>query len=233
LLVFGSASGEEKALTDIKQDASGPFVHPTAVVEDGATVGKHTKIWYFSHVAPGALIGENCSLGQNTYVERNAIVGNACRLGNSVSIYSHVELEDFVFCAPYMVFTHISFPRAAINRHAVFQKTLVKTGTTLGANSTVVPNVTCGVGTFLAAGATLTKNSQDWSMMVGTPARQVGWVSAFGEKIELPMSGRGEWRCKQTDDVYVLDGTELTRHPGPKDILKYLPGERLERMEVR
>jgi len=150
-----------------------------------------------------------------------------------VSIYSHVELEDFVFCAPYMVFTHISFPRAAINRHAVFQKTLVKTGTTLGANSTVVPNVTCGVGTFLAAGATLTKNSQDWSMMVGTPARQVGWVSAFGEKIELPLSGRGEWRCKHTDDVYVLNGAELTRHPGPKDILRYLPGERLERMEVR
>jgi UDP-2-acetamido-3-amino-2,3-dideoxy-glucuronate N-acetyltransferase len=163
-----SLSREVKELTAPEQDHSGPFVHPTAVVEEGAEVGKFTKIWFFSHVAPGAVIGENCSLGQNTYVERNAIVGNACRLGNSVSIYSHVELEDFVFCAPYMVFTHISFPRAAINRHAVFQKTLVKTGSTLGANSTVVPNVTCGVGTFLAAGATLTKNSRDWSMMVGS-----------------------------------------------------------------
>jgi len=97
-------------------DDSEGFFHPTAVVEDGAKVGKFTRIWYFSHVAPGAVIGENCSLGQNTYVERNAIVGNGCRLGNSVSIFSHVELEDFVFCAPYMVFTHISFPRAAVNR---------------------------------------------------------------------------------------------------------------------
>jgi UDP-2-acetamido-3-amino-2,3-dideoxy-glucuronate N-acetyltransferase len=208
------------------------FVHPTAVVEEGAKVGKHTKIWYFSHVAPGAVIGENCSLGQNTYVEWNAIVGNACRLGNSVSIYSHVELEDFVFCAPYMVFTHISFPRAAINRHAMFKKTLVKTGTTLGANSTVIPGVICGVGTFLAAGATLTKNSKDWSLMIGSPARHVGWVSAFGEKIDLPLSGEGEWRCEQTDDVYVLRGSQLNRHPGPADILKYVPGQRLERMKV-
>jgi UDP-2-acetamido-3-amino-2,3-dideoxy-glucuronate N-acetyltransferase len=208
------------------------FVHPTAVVEEGAKVGKHTKIWYFSHVAPGAVIGENCSLGQNTYVEWNAIVGNACRLGNSVSIYSHVELEDFVFCAPYMVFTHISFPRAAINRHAVFKKTLVKTGTTLGANSTVIPGVICGVGTFLAAGATLTNNSKDWSLMVGSPARHTGWVSAFGEKIDLPLSGEGEWRCEQTNDVYVLRGSQLNRNPGPADILKYVPGQRLERMKV-
>src|SRR6516164_9004523 len=152
-------------LTRPEENVSAPFIHPTAVVEKGAKVGNFTKVWFFAHVAPGAVIGENCSLGQNTYVEWNAIVGNACRLGNSVSIYSHVELEDFVFCAPYMVFTHISFPRAAVNRHAVFKKTLVRTGTTLGANSTVVPDVTCGVGTFLAAGSTLTKSSRDWSLM--------------------------------------------------------------------
>ncbi len=108
----------------------------------------------------------------------------------------------------------------------------MRTGTTLGANSTVVPDVTCGVGTFLAAGATLTKSSQDWSMMVGTPARQVGWVSAFGERIELPLSGSGEWRCRHTGDVYVLNDTELVRHPGPRDILKYVPGEQLKRMTV-
>jgi UDP-2-acetamido-3-amino-2,3-dideoxy-glucuronate N-acetyltransferase len=208
------------------------FVHPTAVVNAGAKIGSYTKIWYFSHVEADAVIGENSSFGQNTYVANNAIVGNACRIGNSVSIFSHVELEDFVFCAPYMVFTHISFPRAAVNRHAVFRKTLVKTGTTLGANSTVVPDVTCGTGTFLAAGATLTKSSKDWSMMVGTPARQVGWVSAFGEKVDLPLSGAGEWRCPHTGDVYVLNGDELTRHAGPRDILKYVPGQRLERMAV-
>jgi len=219
-------------MMQLQDDAPAAFVHPTAVVEEGASVGKYTRVWYFSHVAPGAVIGENCSLGQNTYVERNAIVGNACRLGNSVSIFSHVELEDFVFCAPYMVFTNIAFPRAAVNQHAAFRKTLVWTGVTLGANSTVVPDVTCGVGTFLGAGSTLTRNSKDWSMMVGTPARQVGWVSAFGEKIDLPLSGAGEWRCKHTDDVYVLNESELIRHPGPKDILKYVPGERLERMKV-
>src|SRR4051794_6535061 len=112
-------------MTTQQDEDPGPFIHSTAVVEKGARVGDFTKVWYFSHVALGAAIGENCSLGQNTYVERNAVVGNACRLGNSVSIFSHVELEDFVFCAPYMVFTHISFPRAAINRHAVFKKTLV------------------------------------------------------------------------------------------------------------
>lgn len=216
----------------MQKDDPTVFVHPTTVVNEGAKIGSYTKIWYFSHVEANAVIGENSSFGQNTYVANNAIVGNACRIGNSVSIFSHVELEDFVFCAPYMVFTHISFPRAAINRHAVFKKTLVRTGTTLGANSTVVPDVTCGVGTFLAAGATLTKNSKDWSLMVGSPARQVGWVSAFGEKIDLPLSGEGEWHCKHTDDVYVLRGSELSRHPGPRDILKYVPGERLERMKV-
>src|SRR5258708_11648638 len=178
-------------MNEPQRDTSAAFVHPSAVVEDGARVGKYTKVWYFSHVAPGAVIGENCSLGQNTYVERNAIVGNACRLENSVSIFSHVELEDFVCCAPYMVFTHISFPRAAVNRHAVFRKTLIKTGTTLGANSTVVPDVICGVGTFLAAGSTLTKNSKNWSMMVGTPARQGGLVRAFCEKKRLAGAGAG------------------------------------------
>src|SRR5437016_3272228 len=227
-LVHGTGKGKRAFMTKPQEDASAAFVHPTAVVEEGASVGKYTKVWYFSHVAPGAVIGENCSLGQNTYVERNAIVGNACRLGNSVSIFSHVELEDFVFCAPYMVFTHISFPRAAVNRHAAFRKTFVRTGVTFGANSTVVPDLTCDVGTFLAAGSTLTKSSKDWSMMVGTPARQVGWVSAFGEKIELPLSGRGEWRCKQTGDVYVINGFELVRHHGPRDILKDAPVELLE-----
>jgi UDP-2-acetamido-3-amino-2,3-dideoxy-glucuronate N-acetyltransferase len=194
--------------------------HSTAVVEAGARIGKFTKIWYFSQVATGAIIGENCSLGQNTYVESNAIVGNACRLGNSVSVFSHVELEDFVFCEPYMVFTHIS----------VFKKTLVKTGTTLGAYSTVVPEIVCGTGTFLAAGSTLTKSSKDWSMMVGSPARQIGWVSAFGEKIDLPLTGDGGWRCPHTGDIYVLAGSDMTRQPGPNDILKYRPGVRLERM---
>lgn len=215
---------------DLRTDT---FIHPTAVIEPEAVVGAFTKVWLFSHVDRGAVVGENCSLGQNTYVASDAIVGNACRLGNSVSVFGHVELQDFVFCAPYMVFTHISFPRAAVNRHAVFKKTLVKTGTTFGANSTVVPDITVGTGTFLAAGSTLTKSTKDWAFMVGSPARHLGWVSAFGEKIDLPLHGEGEWRCPHTGDAYVLAGHDVTRHPGPTDILRYVPGKRLERMTVR
>ena len=208
------------------------FVHPSAVVDQGAKIGAFTSIWHFSHLEGGAIVGENCNLGQNTYIGNRAIVGNGCRLGNSVSVFAHVELEDFVFCAPFMVFTHIAFPRAAVSRRSVFDKTLVKTGATLGANATVVPGITVGAGTFLAAGAVLTGTSKAWSLMIGAPARQVGWVSAFGDKIDLPLSGSGEWQCRHTGDVYVLEGGELSRRPGPVDILHYVPGAKLERPQV-
>jgi UDP-2-acetamido-3-amino-2,3-dideoxy-glucuronate N-acetyltransferase len=204
-------------------------VHPSAVIDSGARVGEFSSIWHFCHVESRAVIGENCNLGQNVYVGNDAIVGNACRLGNSVSVFSHVELDDFVFCAPFMVFTHISFPRAAVNRRATFRKTIVKTGVTLGANCTVVPGITIGRGTFLAAGSTLTKDTKDWSLMVGVPARQVGWVSAFGEKIPLPLLGEGAWTCPHTGDTYELDVSTLVRRPGAIDILKYTPGAKLER----
>lgn len=213
------------------QDAT-VFIHPTAVVDEGARVGAYTSIWHFSHLEAGAVVGENNNLGQNIYIGNSAIVGNGCRLGNSVSVFSHVELEDFVFCAPFMVFTHIAFPRAAVSRRQIFQKTLVKTGVTLGANSTVVPGITVGTGSFLAAGAVLTKSAKDWSLMVGTPARQVGWVSAYGDRIDLPLVGSGEWRCPHTRDVYILDGDQLSRQSGPDDILRYKPGRKLERMKA-
>lgn len=207
------------------------YIHHSAIVDPGAEIGAFTSIWHFCHVEARAVIGENCNLGQNVYVGNEAVVGNGCRLGNSVSVFSHVELDDFVFCAPFMVFTHISFPRAAVNRRASFRKTIVKTGATLGANSTVVPGITIGAGTFLAAGSTLTNDSKDWSLMVGSPARQVGWVSAYGEKLPLPLMGTGEWRCAHTGDTYVLDGSTLLRFPGPQDMLKYTFGQKLERMK--
>lgn len=207
-------------------------IHQTAIIEEGAQIGDFSAVWHFSHVEAHAVIGENCNLGQNVYVGNDAVVGNACRLGNSVSVFSHIELEDFVFCAPFMVFTHIGFPRAAVNRHAVFKKTIVKTGVTLGANSTVVPGITIGVGTFLAAGATLTKSTPDWALMIGTPARQVGWVSAYGDKIQLPLVGSGEWRCEHTGDVYILENDRMVRHPGPHDILRYVPGTKLQRVKI-
>lgn len=205
-------------------------IHSSAIVDPGAKVGAFTSVWHFCHLEPRAVVGENCNLGQNVYVGNDAVVGNGCRLGNSVSVFSHVELGDYVFCAPFMVFTHISFPRAAVNRRESFRKTIVKTGVSLGANSTVVPGITVGTGTFLAAGSTLTKDSVDWSMMLGTPARQVGWASAYGERIDLPLTGHGEWKCPRTGDVYILDGSALIRHPGPTDILEYRFGEKLERM---
>ncbi len=206
--------------------------HDTATINSGAVIGNFTAIWHYSHVEKTAVIGENCNLGQNTYVGNNAIIGNGCRIGNSVSIFSNVELQDYIFCAPFMVFTHISYPRAAIVRHNAFEKTLVKTGATLGANSTIVPGITVGMGAFIAAGAVLTKSCKDWSLMLGVPAKQIGWVSAFGEKIPLPMLGSGEWMCSHTGDVYTLDGTELRRKAGSVDILKYIPGKKLNRLAV-
>ena len=208
-------------------------IHHTAVVDPGAKIGVFTSIWHYCHVEAQAVIGENCNLGQNVYVGNEAVVGNGCRLGNSVSVFSHVELDDFVFCAPFMVFTHILFPRAMVNRRAHFQKTIVKTGVSLGANSTVLPGITIGMGTFLAAGSTLTKDSKDWSLMVGSPARQVGWVSAYGEKLPLPLTGTGEWNCVYTGDTYVLNESTLLRFPGPHDLLKYTFGEKLKRFKYK
>lgn len=205
-------------------------IHPTATVDSGAMIGDFTSIWHFCHVEANAVVGENCNLGQNVYVGNNAVVGHACRLGNSVGIFSHVELGDFVFCAPFMVFTHIAFPRAAVSRRANFVKTRVGTGATLGANSTIVPGISIGMGTFLAAGSTLTCSTKDWAFMVGVPARHVGWVSAYGEKIPLPLEGSGAWTCAHTGDRYTLAGDTLMRVPGPTDILRYTPGAKLERV---
>lgn len=206
------------------------FIHTTATVDPGAIIGDYTSIWHYSHIEHKARVGENCNLGQNAYVGNNAVVGNACRIGNSVSIFSNVELEDFVFCAPFMVFTHIGYPRAAVNRHSVFQKTTIRKGVTLGANCTVVPGITVDEGAFVGAGAVLTKSCKAWALMVGVPARQVGWVSAYGEKLPLDLSGSGQWTCNHTGDVYKLNGDKLQREPGPVDILSYIPGRKLDRL---
>jgi UDP-2-acetamido-3-amino-2,3-dideoxy-glucuronate N-acetyltransferase len=206
------------------------YLHETATVDEGAIIGNHTAVWHYSHIEKTAIVGENCNLGQNTYVGNNAKIGNACRIGNSVSIFSNIELEDFVFCAPFMVFTHISFPRAAVVRHALFEKTLVRTGATIGANSTIIPGVIVGLGSFIAAGAVLTKSSKNWSLMVGVPAKQKGWVSAYGEKIPLPLKGSGNWRCTHTGDIYSLEDDNLIRKVGNIDILKYVKGKKLNRI---
>lgn len=205
-------------------------IHPSATVDDGAKIGSFTSIWHYSHVEKDAVIGENCNLGQNCYVGNNAVVGNACRLGNSVSIFNNVILEDFVFCAPFMVFTHISFPRASVCRHNIFEKTIVQRGATLGANCTITPGVTIHEGAFIAGSAVVTKNCKSWGLYVGIPARHVGWVSAIGQKINLPLRGSGEWVCNITGDRYILEDEYLRRECGTEDILKYQPGKQFKRL---
>jgi UDP-2-acetamido-3-amino-2,3-dideoxy-glucuronate N-acetyltransferase len=205
-------------------------IHPSSVVDEGAVVGDFTKIWHYCHVEPRAVIGENNNIGQNAYIGNHAVVGNGCRIGNSVSVFSHIILEDFVFCAPFMVFTHVFYPRAAVTRRDVFTKTHVRTGATIGANATVVPGVDIGRGAFVGAGAVVTADCPDWALMIGSPARHVGWISAYGDKIPLPLEGEGEWACEATGDVYRLEGKALTRHPGEVDILQYIPGQPLSRL---
>lgn len=206
------------------------YIHPSSVIDEGAIVGSYTNIWHFCHVERGAIIGENNNLGQNVYIGNGGVVGNACRIGNSVSVFANVILEDFVFCAPFMVFTHVYYPRAAITRRDVFTKTYVRTGATIGANATVVPGVDIGKGAFIAAGAVVTTDCLEWSLMVGSPARHVGWVSAYGDKIPLPLEGEGSWRCEATGDVYCLQGVKMRREAGEIDLLKYIPGRPLERI---
>lgn len=205
-------------------------IHPSSVVDDGATIGDFTQIWHFCHIEPRAVIGENNNIGQNAYIGNDAVVGNGCRIGNSVSVFANVILEDFVFCAPFMVFTHVFYPRAAVTRRDIFTKTYVRTGATIGANATVVPGVDIGRGAFVAAGAVLTTDCPDWALMVGSPARHVGWVSAYGDKMPLPIEGTGDWICEATGDTYHLSGRTMTRTPGPIDILHYKSGKPLNRV---
>ncbi len=207
------------------------YIHPTATVNKQARLGGFSKVWHYSHVDKGAVVGENCNLGQNVYVGQTAVIGNACRIGNSVSVFSNVILEDFVFCAPFMVFTHISYPRAVVTRKDEFVDTIVRRGSTLGANCTVVPGIEIGEGAFVAAGAIITKTCKSWALIVGVPGRHVGWVSAFGEKIPLPLKGNGSWVCERTGDRYVLEHDVLRREVNDNDILLYEPGKQLERIK--
>ena len=155
--------------------------HETAIVDEGAQVGKGTRIWHWAHVCPTAIIGEKCSLGQNVYVGNDVRIGNNVKIQNNVSVYDTVTLEDDVFCGPSMVFTNVYNPRSAIARKDEYRPTLVKQGATLGANCTIVCGVTIGRFAFIAAGAVITKDVPDYALMMGVPAKQAGWMSQFGE----------------------------------------------------
>lgn len=178
--------------------------HSTAVVDDGAEIGDGTRIWHFSHVCAGARIGKGCSLGQGVFVGNDVTIGSNVRVQNNVSIYDAVHIQDDVFCGPSMVFTNVFNPRAAFPRKDEYRTTLVKTGASLGANCTIVCGVTIGRHAFIGAGAVVTRDVPDFALMAGVPARQMGWMSRAGHRLELPVSGEGWATCPQTGDVYVL-----------------------------
>ena len=178
--------------------------HDTAIVDAGATIGAGTRIWHWVHVSGGAKIGERCSLGQNVYVGNRVVIGNNVKIQNNVSVYDNVTLEDDVFCGPSMVFTNVYNPRSAVTRKDEYRDTVVKRGATLGANCTIVCGVTIGEFAFIGAGAVVNKDVKPFALMVGVPAKQIGWMSEFGEQLKLPLSGSGTTTCRNTGSEYRL-----------------------------
>jgi UDP-2-acetamido-3-amino-2,3-dideoxy-glucuronate N-acetyltransferase len=185
--------------------------HPTAIIDPGAQIGEGSRIWHFVHICSGARIGRNVSLGQNVFVGNKVRVGNDCKIQNNVSVYDNVTLEDGVFCGPSMVFTNVYNPRSFVERKSEYRDTLVKRGATLGANCTIVCGVIIGEFAFVGAGAVVNRNVPAYALVVGVPARQVGWMSEFGEQLPLPLFGRGEATCQHTGNVYTLEDTILTK----------------------
>ena len=185
-------------------------IHPSAIVDDGAVLGADCRVWHFVHISAGARIGERCSFGQNVYVGNDVRIGNNVRIQNNVSVYDAVTLEDDVFCGPSMVFTNVHNPRAAVTRKDQYRPTTVRRGATLGANCTVVCGTTIGAHAFVGAGAVVVRDVPDFALMVGVPARQVGWFSRFGERLDLPLTGDGQARCPHTSDRYQLRGGVLS-----------------------
>lgn len=178
--------------------------HATAVIDAGAHIGARTRIWHFAHVSGGAVIGADCSLGQNVYVGNRVRIGNNVKVQNNVSIYDNVTLEDDVFCGPSMVFTNVLNPRAAVSRKDEYRDTFIRRGATLGANCTIVCGVTVGSYAFVGAGAVVTADVSDYALMVGVPARQIGWMSRNGQRLKLPLEGNAEAVCAATGERYVL-----------------------------
>ncbi|MCW8843309.1 MAG: N-acetyltransferase, partial [Rhodobacteraceae bacterium] len=184
---------------------------PRAIVDDGAQIGDGSSVWHFVHVCGCARIGAGVSLGQNVFVGNKVVIGDHCKIQNNVSVYDNVTLEDGVFCGPSMVFTNVYNPRGLIERKDQYRDTRVRRGATLGANCTIVCGVTIGAFAFVGAGAVINKDVPDFALVAGVPARQIGWMSAFGERLDLPLDGHGEATCPHTGDVYTLSDGTLSR----------------------
>ncbi|MAY13930.1 UDP-2-acetamido-3-amino-2,3-dideoxy-D-glucuronate N-acetyltransferase [Thalassolituus sp. UBA2009] len=187
------------------------YKHESAIVDGGAQIGEGSRVWHFVHVCGGAKIGKGVSLGQNVFIGNKVTIGDQCKIQNNVSVYDNVHLEEGVFCGPSMVFTNVYNPRSLIERKDQYRDTLVKKGATLGANCTIVCGVTIGEYAFVGAGAVVNKDVPAYALMVGVPAKQKGWMSEFGEQLDLPPQGNAEVTCPHTGAKYTLNGTQLTK----------------------
>ena len=187
------------------------YVHESAIVDEGAQIGKESRVWHFVHVCSGAQIGKGVSLGQNVFVSNLVTIGDNCKIQNNVSVYDNVHLEADVFCGPSMVFTNVYNPRSGIERKDEYRDTIVKRGATLGANCTIVCGITIGEYAFVGAGAVVNKHVKPYALMVGVPAKHIGWMSEFGEQLDLPLQGNGTAACNQTNALYELNDGNLTR----------------------
>ncbi|WP_411689126.1 UDP-2-acetamido-3-amino-2,3-dideoxy-D-glucuronate N-acetyltransferase [Acinetobacter indicus] len=187
------------------------YQHESAIVDAGAQIGEGSRVWHFVHVCGGAKIGRGVSLGQNVFVGNKVVIGDYCKVQNNVSVYDNVTLEEGVFCGPSMVFTNVYNPRSLIERKDEYRNTLVKKGATLGANCTIVCGVTIGEYSFVGAGAVVNKDVPAYALMVGVPAKQIGWMSEFGEQLDLPLEGEAQVACEHTGAIYRLNGKVVTK----------------------
>ena len=184
--------------------------HETAIIDEGAQIGSETKVWHWTHICGGAKIGHKVTLGQNVFVGNKVVIGDKCKIQNNVSVYDNVHLEEGVFCGPNMVFTNVYNPRSLIERKDEFKDTLIKKGATLGANCTIICGITIGEFAFVGAGAVVNKDVPFYALMVGVPARQVGWMSEYGRKLNLPLTGNAQTTCKQSGKKYQLKDSKVS-----------------------
>ena len=190
-------------------NGNGYFAHETAVIDEGANLGNGVKIWHFSHIMAGATIGEGCNIGQNVVVSPQVTLGRNVKVQNNVSIYTGVTCEDDVFLGPSMVFTNVINPRSAVNRKSEYKPTVVKRCASIGANATIVCGHTLGEFCFIGAGAVVTKDVKPFALMVGNPARQIGWMSQYGHRLEFDANGMA--KCPECGDLYRLENEQVKK----------------------
>jgi len=188
--------------------------HETAIIDAGAQIGGYTKIWHWVHICSGAVIGEHCSFGQNVFVGNKVVIGNRVKIQNNVSVYDNISIQDNVFVGPSAVFTNVYNPRAAVSRKDEYRDTLIKTGATIGANATIVCGVTIGRYAFIGAGSVVNRDVPDYALVVGVPGKQIGWMSEYGERLDLPLSGNATTICAHTGKQYKLSNNILSSNEG-------------------